>query len=163
DPLLPPGETVTVLAGPAARVVVRLQLVRRCPGLGLHGHALRLAAHPHLVDAVVLVLGLQMFDLLVLARVERVAFDGRLRERGRSEEGDQEQALAHAPIVGWGERRSPNPTAPRKAQSHGYERDGHDPPPRTQGAAAGGWFQLPVPRLPRDAGPAGGPRGPGQP
>src|SRR5687767_6081102 len=57
DALLAARKAFAAFRGPAAGQVVRLQLVRGHAGLGLHRHALRLAAHAHLVDAVGLVLG----------------------------------------------------------------------------------------------------------
>src|SRR5881275_813840 len=102
DALLAFREAVAVLRGAAARHVRRLDLVRRRPVLRLHGHALRLPAHAHLVDPVVLVLGGDVLDLLVLARIELAfAFDGGLGEGGQgAQKGKKDKTLAHSRIVG---------------------------------------------------------------
>src|SRR3954468_2535286 len=95
DALLALREALAALGRAAARLVGGLQLVRRRAGLGLHRDALCLAADPHLVDAVVLVLGAEVLDLLVLARVEGAfALDGSLGEgRSGAQDGNQEEAL----------------------------------------------------------------------
>src|SRR6187549_2990101 len=59
DALLALGEAVASVPRAAARLVGGLQFVGG-RALGLHGDALRLAAHAHLVDAVALVLGVQV-------------------------------------------------------------------------------------------------------
>src|SRR5690349_977528 len=101
DALLAAREALAALRRPAAAQVVRLDLVRRHAGLGLHGDVLRLPAHAQFLDAVAAVLDRDALDLLVAPRIDvGIALDRGLREDAGGKQGQEEETRAHGPIVG---------------------------------------------------------------